>query len=89
MTHKSINVADAKKRLSELLGRVSYRGEEFVIARRGRPVARLVPLRPAGQPHLASLKGWLDDDDPFFEALDEIVASRARHVPRVVRRRIR
>jgi prevent-host-death family protein len=33
---------DAKNRLSELLERVE-RGEEVIIARRGKPVARLVP----------------------------------------------
>lgn len=35
-----VNVQEAKTRLSELLARVE-RGEEVVIARSGRPVARL------------------------------------------------
>ena len=39
-----INVYDAKTRLSELLERTS-RGEEFVLARAGRPMARLIPWR--------------------------------------------
>ena len=38
-----VNVQDAKTRLSELLARVE-RGEEVVVARAGRPVARLVPI---------------------------------------------
>lgn len=38
-----VNVQDAKTRLSELLARVE-RGEEVVVARAGRPVARLVPV---------------------------------------------
>lgn len=41
----TVNVHDAKTQLSRLLARVE-RGEEFVIARGGRPVARLVPLVP-------------------------------------------
>jgi len=41
----TVNVHDAKTRFSRLLARVE-RGEEFVIARGGRPVARLVPLVP-------------------------------------------
>ncbi|HTZ68160.1 MAG TPA: type II toxin-antitoxin system prevent-host-death family antitoxin [Roseiarcus sp.] len=39
-----VKVAEAKAHLSELLARVE-RGEEFVIARGGTPVARLAPLK--------------------------------------------
>ena len=41
-----IGAFEAKTRLAELLDRVE-RGEEVVIARRGRPVARLVPAAEA------------------------------------------
>jgi len=41
---KHINIYDAKTRLSELVDRAES-GEEIVIAKAGRPVARLVPLR--------------------------------------------
>jgi prevent-host-death family protein len=44
----AINVHDAKTRLSQLLLRVES-GEEIVIARAGKPVARLVPVRRAGR----------------------------------------
>ena len=40
---KTVNVHEAKTHFSKLLGRVE-RGEEIVIARAGRPVARLSPL---------------------------------------------
>ena len=40
---KPVNIADAKARLPELVERAA-RGEEIVIARSGRPRARLVPL---------------------------------------------
>lgn len=40
---KPVNIADAKARLPELVERAS-RGEEIVIARNGKPQARLVPL---------------------------------------------
>ena len=43
MKPKSVNVHEAKTHLSRLLGRVE-RGEEIVIARAGRPVARLLPV---------------------------------------------
>ena len=43
---KAVNIADAKARLPELVERAA-RGEEIVIARNGRPRARLVPLPAA------------------------------------------
>ena len=42
-----VNVHDAKTNFSKLLERVA-RGEEIIIARAGRPVARLVPLEASG-----------------------------------------
>ena len=42
----SVNVYEAKTHLSQLLDRAAA-GEEIVIARAGRPVARLVPLSEA------------------------------------------
>jgi prevent-host-death family protein len=39
----TVNVYEAKSRLSQLLARVES-GEEITIARHGRPVARLVPF---------------------------------------------
>ena len=45
-----VNVQEAKTRLSQLLA-AAERGEEVVIARGGRPVARLVPVdEPAPRP---------------------------------------
>ena len=43
---KPINIYDAKTKLSALVDRAAG-GEEIVIAKRGRPMARLVPLQPA------------------------------------------
>lgn len=41
---KPVNIYDAKTRLSQLVDRAAA-GEEIVIAKAGRPTARLVPLR--------------------------------------------
>ncbi len=83
----SFNVAEAKKRFSSLLGRVALKHESFVITRRGVPMAKLVPVEPTmDRPHpLGDVDGWLDDDDPFFAAVDDLVAERRRHIPRVWR----
>jgi len=42
----SVDIHEAKTHLSKLLGRV-MRGEEIVIAKAGKPIARLVPERRA------------------------------------------
>jgi prevent-host-death family protein len=80
----SLNVAEAKRRLSELIGRVAFGHETVLITRRGKPMARLAPIGAAPSPHLADVRGWLDDDDPFLAEVDEIIARRASHKPRVM-----
>jgi prevent-host-death family protein len=54
---KIVNVHEAKTHLSRLLRRVAA-GEEIVIARGGRPIARLVPVgTPPGERRLGIAKG--------------------------------
>lgn len=81
-----VNVAEAKRSFSELLGRVAYGHESITILKRGRPMARLVPVDPQARRPLADFKGWLSDDDPFFEAMDRILAERHARPARVLRR---
>ena len=45
---KPVNIYDAKTHLSDLVRRASH-GEEIIIAKAGRPLARLVPLAAAAQ----------------------------------------
>lgn len=67
----TFNVHEAKKHLSQLLDRVS-RGEEIILARGGRPIAKLVPIaaetrrpgRLAGRNTVAA-----DFDAPLPEAM--------------------
>lgn len=80
-----ISVADVKKHLSECLARVAFGGEILVITRRGRPMARLVQAGTAdANDPPAGIQGWLEDDDPFFDIVDEIVARRATRLPRAL-----
>jgi prevent-host-death family protein len=44
MSH--VNIAEAKARLSELIQKVQL-GEEVIIAKDNKPVARLTPIAPA------------------------------------------
>ena len=54
-----VNILDAKNRLSELV-RLVQQGEHVVLANRGRPVARLVAVQPAG----GAVATWLQQH-PF------------------------
>ncbi len=67
----TFNVHEAKTHLSRLLVKVEA-GEEVVIARSGKPVARLVGYR-RGRPvrRFGALKGRLTVDDSFFDPLPE------------------
>lgn len=78
-----VNVVEAKRSLSELLGRVAYGRETITIVKRGRPMARLVPAGGEIGGSIEAIKGWLNDDDPFFAIMEEVVAERHSHRPRV------
>ncbi|MBI4341998.1 MAG: type II toxin-antitoxin system Phd/YefM family antitoxin [Candidatus Omnitrophica bacterium] len=82
-----VSVAEAKQHLADLLGRVAYGHERVTITRRGKPMAILIPLdRGDEQRHLADAKGWLDEDDSFFDTMAQIVAGRLTHPPRSLRK---
>ena len=66
-----INVHEAKTQLSKLIA-AAEAGEEVIIARHGKPVARLVPVEAARPKRRAgSMKGKIWLDDSFFDPLPE------------------
>ena len=70
---KIVNVHEAKTHLSRLLEAVS-KGEEMLIAKNGRPVARLMPIeRPSREP--GRLAGRIRTRDDFDAPLPETIAS--------------
>lgn len=62
----SVGLFDAKTRLSELVDLVARGGDDVLITRRGRPVARLVPVRP---------------ESPLENALALLLAARVSSTP--------
>ncbi|HKB77083.1 MAG TPA: type II toxin-antitoxin system Phd/YefM family antitoxin [Myxococcales bacterium] len=69
---EQVNVHEAKTQLSRLLQRVEA-GHEIVIARAGKPVARIVPVREPSKPVFGADAGkiWIADD--FDDTPDEVV----------------
>ena len=83
MSYKEFSVAEAKKHLSEILGRVAYGGERIVITKRGKPLAMVVPpTESTAGDHLSQVEGWLDESDAFFDFVARIVRNRDKHIPR-------
>ena len=65
----SVNVHEAKTHLSRLLARVAA-GEEIVISKRGRPVARLVPAGPVPKTRVpGAWAGRIEIADDFDDEL--------------------
>lgn len=64
-----VNVAEAKAKLSELLDR-ALAGEEIVIARAGKPLARLVPVNNLAPRRKGAWRHWKIPDDVFLEPMD-------------------
>ena len=73
---RSVNIHEAKTHLSRLVDEVAQ-GAEVIIARAGKPVARLVPLALSPEPKvLGLLEGKLHIPDDFDAPLpDEVLAS--------------
>jgi len=72
---ESINIHQAKTQLSKLLSRVAL-GEEFTIANRGVPVAKLVPyknIESKGERIPGRLAGQIQISDDFNESDEELI----------------
>jgi len=68
---KPINIHEAKTHLSRLVEQAAA-GREIIIAKAGKPLARLVPLAvPVRAKKLGLLKGQIKVPDNFNEPLDK------------------
>jgi prevent-host-death family protein len=69
------NIHEAKSRLSKLVER-AMNGEEVVIAKAGRPMVRLVPIRTDDSPRLGGQwKGRVRIAEDFDTLPDDIAAA--------------
>ena len=70
-----VNMHEAKSQLSRLVERVAE-GEEVVISKAGRPVARLVPVRHRTRPRrLGAFAGQIQISADFDEMPEDIQAA--------------
>ena len=91
---KSISVAEAKRRFSELVNRAAYGNERFLIERRGRPIGAVVSAddlqrlengAPAqSHPGLLAAVGALADFEEYDAIVQEVVREREKAMDREV-----
>ncbi len=91
---KVIGVAKVKEHLSEVIEEVSRGGEQFIIARKGRPMAAIVSLKdlesiekgekPGEKKGLLAAIGAWDDFEGIEEVIEHIYEKRRRPINRKV-----
>lgn len=71
----NISATEAARSFSDLINRVLYKGDVFVIERGGRPVCRIVPARPVKftlRDLVQLLKTIPKPDGGYWDDLEEI-----------------
>lgn len=73
---RRISATQLVRTLGDVLARVRYRGDSFLVERNGEPVARVVPLATGSATSLAeALRAWREAGEPdsgFAADLDAI-----------------
>ena len=83
---ETVNIHEAKTHLSRLVERAEH-GEEIIIARSGRPVARLVPLEGHEKPRVfGRMRGKIRVADDFDAPLPDELLDQFEHGPIVPKR---
>jgi prevent-host-death family protein len=67
---QAVNIAEAKAKLSELVD-LAAAGEEIILSRAGRPIARLMPLAERAPRQPGVRRNWDIPDDLFLEPADQ------------------
>lgn len=76
---RRLSATAAVRGFSELLNRVRYRGESFIIERGGVPIGELRPAAPArftGADLLTLLRSLPPVDEDFFDELEQVVRNQ-------------
>lgn len=72
MEHR-ISATELARRLGDVIGRVRYRGDSFVVERNGDPVARIVPVPGNAASSLReALAGWRGAGEPDPSLADDL-----------------
>lgn len=61
---KKLGVTEAREKLSDIVDQVQYQGDTYILSRRGKPAAAVVPIEV--------YKSWRELRKAFFDAVREI-----------------
>jgi prevent-host-death family protein len=76
-----ISATDAARRFSEVVNRVRYRNETFVVKRGGEPVCEIVPVRTAaftGRELVELLRSLPHPDKDYLDAVEQRARKQLR-----------
>jgi prevent-host-death family protein len=83
---REISVAEAKRSFSDLMARVVYKGDEYIIKRRGKPMLAIVKPEYLKAIHtlnkrrrtkgLIGIVGKFNDSQDFVEEIEKILLKR-------------
>jgi prevent-host-death family protein len=74
-----ISATEAARRFSELMNRVRYRGESFIVERSGKPICEILPARPprfSGAELVNLLRSLPKPDEQYLALAEELIAKR-------------
>lgn len=85
---KTVTAYEARTKLGELLNEVYYKGDEIIINKSGKPVARIirfyesVPKKLANKKELLSLAGvWANEDGKTIKRHARVMRSNFKLLP--------
>jgi prevent-host-death family protein len=74
-----ISATEAARSFSELMNRVRYRGESFIVERNGKPICEILPARPprfTGGELAKLLRSLPKPDEEYLALVEELIAKQ-------------
>jgi antitoxin (DNA-binding transcriptional repressor) of toxin-antitoxin stability system len=75
-----ISATETARRFSELMNRVRYRGESFVVERAGKPVCEILPAQPpkfSGRELADLLRSLPKPDEEYLALVENLMAKQS------------
>lgn len=70
-----ISATETARRFSELMNRVHYRGESFIVQRGGKPICEILPAKPArftGEELATLLRSLPVPDEEYLKLVEDL-----------------
>ncbi len=83
MKHR-VTATEAAKKFSDILNRVAYKGDSFVVERRGKPLCEISPIKGKKlrtRELIKLLKSGPHPDEDYLKIEEEIISNRQPMAP--------